>query len=177
MTTIVPLTEAGDRLEALIELLRDSVDSGASIGFLPPLPRPLSETYWRECFDDVAHGTRVVLVALDGERVIGSGQLALMTKPNSPHRAEVQKVLVHRDARRRGLGRALMERLETEALARGRTLLVLDTRRGDDAERLYTAMGWSRVGVIPRYVINGDGAFDDTVVFYKELTNSATTRP
>lgn len=176
MTTIIPLTEAGGRLEGLIELLADSVDSGASVGFLPPLPRPLAETFWRDCFDDVARGTRVLLVALDGERVVGSGQLALMTKPNSPHRAEVQKVLVHRDARRRGLGRTLMERLESEALARGRTLLVLDTRRGDDAERLYAAMGWSRVGVIPRYVINGDGALDDTVVFYKELTSSATTR-
>jgi len=156
-------------LDALTGLLKACVDAGASIGFLPPLERAESDAYWCEVFDDVARGTRILLVAVDDDQAIGSVQLGLATKPNALHRGEVQKLIVHPDARRRGLGRALMERIEEAARRRGRTLLVLDTKRGDDAERLYPSMGWSRSGVIPHYARNGDGGLDDTVVFYKEL--------
>jgi ribosomal protein S18 acetylase RimI-like enzyme len=172
VTTILELKTAADAAayaQALTGLLKACVDAGASIGFLPPLAPSESDAYWREVFDDVARGARILLVAVDGEHVLGSVQLGLATKPNALHRGEVQKLIVHPEARRRGLGRALMERIEEAALRRERTLLVLDTKRGDDAERLYPSMGWSRSGVIPHYARNGDGGLDDTVVFYKEL--------
>jgi GNAT superfamily N-acetyltransferase len=172
VTAILELETAADAAAhsvALTGLLKACVDAGASIGFLPPLVPAESDAYWREVFDEVARGTRILLAAVDGDRVIGSVQLGLAMKPNALHRGEVQKLIVHPEARRRGLGRALMERIEEAALHRGRTLLVLDTKRGDDAERLYPALGWSRSGVIPHYARNGDGGLDDTVVFYKEL--------
>ena len=89
--------------------------------------------------------------------------------PNAKHRAEVMKLMVHRRARGQGIGRALMLGLEEEARRVGRTLLVLDTRAGDAAERLYARLGYTRVGVIPRYARSASGSLDDTVYFYREI--------
>ncbi len=153
----------------LVALLRDSVDHGASVGFLPPLADDEADAYWDKVIRDLAAGERVLIVALDGDHIVGSGQLALEPRPNGRHRAEVQKVLVRTDYRRRGIARHLMLALEDAARAHQRTLLVLDTRAGDAAERLYDHLGYLRAGVIPEYALNGDGGRDATVVFYKLL--------
>jgi ribosomal protein S18 acetylase RimI-like enzyme len=156
-------------LPAFVELLADSVASGASIGFLPPLAAEVAVEFWRGVAADVDAGTRIVLVVeVDGE-LAGAVHLALATKPNAMHRAEVQKLLVHTRHRGRGIARRLMHALEAEALAHGRTLLVLDTVKGDVAERLYEKLGFVRLGEIPRYVRDGSGAFQATVVFFKIL--------
>lgn len=156
-------------LDDWVELLRDSVEAGASIGFLIPLERELAVAYWKGIAAEVAAGTRLVLAARDGDALAGSVQLALATKPNSLHRAEVQKLLVHTGHRGRGLARQLMDALEREALTRGRTLLYLDTRKGDLAEGMYGRMGFVRVGEIPGWVRNEAGELQTTVVFYKQL--------
>jgi acetyltransferase len=145
------------------------VEDGASVGFLPPLSAADARGYWRAVLQAVSGGTRVLLVALDDGDVLGSVQLDLATMPNARHRAEVMKLVVHRRARRAGIGRALMLAVEQAAREAGRTLLVLDTRRGDAAERLYERLGYTRVGVIPRYARSATGALDDTVYFYREL--------
>ena len=159
-------------LPQLIHLLQDTVASGASVGFLPPLSTEDAQHYWKSVFEEVAQGTCVLLVANDAERIIGSVQLALATKPNARHRAEVQKLFVLSDQRRQGIGRALMDRIEQVAREHERTLLVLDTRQGDNAERLYRALGYCEVGIIPAYAQNADGKLDGTVVFYKTLLPS-----
>jgi acetyltransferase len=167
--TIVRPDEGQMILPELIHLLQDTVAGGASIGFLPPLSEEEARQYWNTVLQDVAQGTQVLLVARDAGRVVGSVQLALATKPNALHRAEVQKLFVLRSQRGRGTGRALMLAVEQTARDQGRSLLVLDTRPGDVADQLYRKLGYQEVGVIPTYVRNAAGAFEGTVVFYKAL--------
>jgi len=153
----------------LVELLRDAVSDGASVGFLHPIPDAVARRYWDEVIADVAAGSRVLLVAsLDGA-VVGSAQLGLCAKPNGVHRAEVQKVLVHTRARRHGLGTALMARLEEEARAEGRTLLHLDTQPERAAEWMYVRLGWIWAGEIPAYARTPDGGLHSTIFYYKLL--------
>jgi acetyltransferase len=156
-------------LEALMALLQDSVHSGASIGFLPPLTDDAARDFWRKLLAEAAAGERVILVARDGAHIAGTVQLALVTKPNASHRAEVQKLLVLSSARGRGIGDALMARIEDDARQRGRSLLVLDTRKGDAASRLYARRGWQFAGEVPRYVRNEAGEYESTLIFYRDL--------
>ena len=154
----------------LRRILRDAVESGASVGFVLPLGDAVLDSYLDGIVSEVAAGGRIVLLARDGGGdVVGTVQLGLAERPNSLHRAEVQKLLVHRSARRRGLGRLLMHEIEAIARAEGRTLLVLDTLAGSDAERLYVRLGWSEAGRIPEYAGWPDGRLDPTVVFFKLL--------
>jgi ribosomal protein S18 acetylase RimI-like enzyme len=154
----------------LARLLQDGVAGGASIGYLPPLAEPDAAAYWAGVIKEVACETTVLLVARLDERTVGTVQLVLATKPNARHRAEVQKLIVLQSARRQGIGRLLMEAVEREARAERRTLLVLDTRQGDDAERLYRRLGYLEAGVIPSYARGANGALEASVFFYRVLT-------
>ena len=156
-------------LPDLIALLRDTVNGGASVGFIPPLASAQAEDYWLETFGEVGQGTRILLVSRDGEQVTGSVQLALATKQNGLHRAEVQKLIVHTRFRGQGIARALLCAVEEVARGAGRTLLVLDTEEGSIAERLYAKYGYTRSGVIPQYALSADGSLITTVVFYRLL--------
>lgn len=172
----LPVIESLDSADAikvqddLAALLCDAVNNGASVGFLPPLDMDTARRYWTdEVFPALSTGQRVLLVAkLDGQ-IVGTAQLVLVDKANGPHRAEVIRVLVHSAQRRQGLGRALMRAIEQHAQRLGRTTLVLDTRKGDAAERLYRALGWVHVGDIPAYVINDAGVLEATAIYYRLL--------
>jgi ribosomal protein S18 acetylase RimI-like enzyme len=171
-------TVDGPSLEALLprlsELLIDSVEHGASVGFLAPLSRSEADAYWRRVQQAVAEDRCLLLVAaLDHGSVAGTVQLDVDTMPNQPHRATVSKLLVHTSARRRGVGEALMAELERVALVAGRWLLTLDTAT-PEAERLYERMGWRRSGVIPAYALNPDGSLTQTAFYWKELGPSAS---
>lgn len=158
------------QLQALAELLVDCVEGGASVSFMHPLPMARALAFWRGVADSAARGERVLLVAEDGSGIVGTVQVILDQPENQPHRADVAKMLVHRRARRQGLGEALMQAAEQAARACGKTLLVLDTASGD-AERLYTRLGWQRCGVIPGYALLPNGAPCDTTYFYRVLGN------
>jgi acetyltransferase len=171
--TIASLTAAEARalLPQLHELLHDAVDSGASVGFLPPLPAAESEDYWQSVVAAIEAGHRVLLAASQpgtGD-LLATVQLDLATRPNSLLRAEVSKLLVHRRARRQGLARQLLQALEEQARTLGRTTLVLDTRHGDIAEQLYQGLGYQFVGAIPAYFLNFDGQPHATAMYYKLL--------
>jgi acetyltransferase len=155
-------------LEQLIHLLRDAIAGGASVGFLPSLDDEEARDYWKTVFQDIAQGTRVLLVAREAGRVVGSVQLALATQPNAWHRAEVQKLLVLSNQRRRGIGRALMLEIEHAARDRGRELLVLNTVEGEMVEGMYLGLGYGTVGIIPGYVRGASGELD-TVIMCKSL--------
>jgi GNAT superfamily N-acetyltransferase len=157
-------------LPELVALLQDTVASGASVGFLPPLSEEEARQYWQAAFQGVVDGSRVLLVAYDADTIVGSVQLELAMRPNGLHRAEVQKLFVLQSQRRRGIGQALMHAIEQAARERSRSLLVLDTRQGDNAERLYRRLGYHEVGVIPAYALSATGTLDGTVIFYKELS-------
>ena len=162
--------QATQRLEGLIELLTDAVQSGASVGFVQPLEYRAALDYWQGAIADLAQGSRVLLIAeLDG-RIVGTGQLILESRANASHRAEISKVLVHSSARRRGVGLALMQTLEREALSRHRTLLHLDTRAGDHSEALYKAVGYTLIGGIPNWARHPSAeALEANAIFYKVL--------
>lgn len=164
--------EARALLPQLHELLHDAVDSGASVGFLPPLPADEAREYWQSVIAAIETGHRVLLVAREpgaAGQLLGTVQLDLATRPNSLLRAEVSKLLVHTRARRQGLARQLLMALETQARQLSRSTLVLDTRHGDGAELLYRSLGYEFVGVIPAYFINYDGQPHATAVYYKLL--------
>ena len=156
-------------VQALCELLIDSVDGGASVSFMHPLSHATATAFWQRVAQGVTQGERALLVARDAQGICGTVQLVLDQPENQPHRADLSKMLVHRRARRQGLGAALMR--EAEAMARqcGKSLLVLDTVTGGDAERLYAKLGWQRVGVIPDYALWPRGGLCATTVFYRQL--------
>lgn len=162
------------RLEAshvaqLADVLIDGVEGGASVSFMLPLTRERAMAFWNKVAAGAAAGERVVLVAEDSEGICGTVQLILDLPENQPHRADVAKMLVHRRARRRGLGEALMRAAEVEAKKRARTLLVLDAVTGGDAARLYEKLGWIKVGDVPRFALMPDGAECGTTYYYRDL--------
>jgi len=169
--TAIRRLEAVDdsQIEALASVLVDAIDSDAGVSFLHPLEPERAQEFWRGVADDVAAGRRALLVAEDGAGIVGTVQLVLAQPENQPHRADLSKMLVHRRGRRRGLGAALLDAAEEAARDCGKTLLVLDTNSGSDAERLYTRMGWTRVGEIPDFSIQPRGGLRATTVFYKKL--------
>jgi acetyltransferase len=162
-------SQARALLPQLIALLQDAVDGGASVGFLPPLASEVAEDYWAGALRDMAHGARILLVASEVDEIMGAVQLELATRQNALHRAEVQKLFVHRRFRNRGVGRLLMSEVESAAREAGRTLLALDTQRGSPAEQLYAKYGYTRAGIIPQYARGADGMLHDTVMFYRLL--------
>jgi GNAT superfamily N-acetyltransferase len=156
------------QIQALAEVLIDCVAGGASVSFMSPLSVAKASAFWRAVADGVQAGQRALFVAEEEGRIIGTVQLIFAQSENQPHRADLSKMLVHRGARRRGLGEALMRAAEAVARECGRTLLVLDTASGD-AERLYARLGWQRVGVIPGYALWPGGGLCDTTYFYRIL--------
>lgn len=154
-------------LPQLIALLQDAVESGASLGFWRPLSNEDAERYWRGILPEVDCGRHILLIARKRERVQGAIQLELAQKQNAHHRAEVQKLMVHRTTHRQGLARSLMHTIEAQARTAHRT--VLDTRTGDPAESLYRALGYSEPGRIPAYVSEPGGSLNPTTLFYKHL--------
>jgi acetyltransferase len=170
MTTIVRYApeapDAAAHREALAGLLVDSVDGGASVGFLDPLTRAAADRWWAGALDEGA-----TLLALDDDGdVVGCVRLVPAHLPNSAHRAEVSKLLVDREARGAGVASALLAALEREARQVGRLLLVLDTQTGSDAEHLYRRRGWTEVGSIPAYAGAPDGTLVATTIFCKQLS-------
>ena len=155
-------------IRGLAVLLVDAIDSGAGVSFLAGLTQGEAESWWRSVLAS-SSDRAIILIARDAEGVVGTVQLQPAWAPNQPHRGDVAKLLVHRRARKRGIGRALMHALEQAAHAAGFTLLLLDTCRGYEAERLYASTGWVRVGEVPGFAINPDGTLCDTVFFYKRL--------
>jgi GNAT superfamily N-acetyltransferase len=175
MVEIRQLTaEEGRRyVGALAEVLLDCVAGGASVSFMASLSRAEAEAFFAGVLDGVQRGDRILLAAFDGYTVVGTVQLVTAMPPNQPHRAEVSKLLVLRSARNRGIGRLLMQHVEEACRPAGKSLLVLDTATGSPAEVLYTKLGWTRVGIIPRYALNPTGTPCDTTIFFKWLDQGA----
>ncbi|MGW7280231.1 GNAT family N-acetyltransferase [Streptomyces sp. NPDC054844] len=156
-------------LEELADLLTDTVEGGASVGFLAPLDRADAVAWWRARAAAVAAGRLAVWVAHEGDRALGTVSLALPDKPNSRHRAELVKLMVSRTARGRGLGRRLLTAAEEAAAAAGITLLHLDTETGSPAEHLYRSTGWTRAGTIPGYAADPGGQLRPTTLYFKQV--------
>jgi GNAT superfamily N-acetyltransferase len=157
------------QIDQLADVLIDCVDGGASVSFMHPLTRARAVAFWHHVARGVAAGDRALLVAEDPQGLCGTVQLGLDQPENQPHRADLSKMLVHRRARRRGLGAALMRAAERTARACGKTLLVLDAVTGGEGARLYQRLGWVRVGEIPGYALLPRAGLCSTTVYYRSL--------
>ena len=156
-------------VESLADVLVDCVEGGAGVGFMHPLVHEQAQAFWSRVAEGVAKGERALLIAEDAHGICGTVQLVFAPFENQPHRADLAKMLVHRRARRQGLGEALMRAAEAMAHSCGTSLLVLDATTGGDAERLYQRLGWQRVGVVPGYALMPDGVLSGTTFFYRAL--------
>jgi GNAT superfamily N-acetyltransferase len=162
---------ADTALDELADVLVDCVDGGASVNFMSSFSRDEARAFFNKVADGVASGDIVLFAAILGGRIVGTVQLGLDTPPNQPHRADVKKMLVHRSARGRGVGAALMAAIEEEARRRGRWLLVLDTVPGESGHRLYLRAGWQQSGTVPDYALFPDGRLCDTAIMWKRLNS------
>jgi GNAT superfamily N-acetyltransferase len=171
MVTVRALSpqQAAAAVPRLSDILIDCVEAGASVSFMAPLDRAAADDFWRRVVSSVAAGDTMLLVAECDGSIGGTVQVQFATAPNQPHRGDIAKMLVHSRFRRRGLGATLLRAAEAEARNAGRTLLVLDTQSGSDAERLYAREGWTRVGVVPNYALKPYGGLCDTTFFFKTI--------
>jgi GNAT superfamily N-acetyltransferase len=167
--TIVPLPATEAVVDALADLLIEATANGASMSFMHPLPQEQARAFWRASLASAEAGGRLVLGAWEDGRLVGAVTVIFDLPPNQPHRAELAKMVVALDCRRRGLGAALMRAAEAAALARGRTLMVLDTVPESEGARLYARMGWTPIGRIPDYALRPHGGLTDTEIYYKRL--------
>ena len=171
MIQIRRLTAAEGRqhLDALAGVLLDCVEGGASVSFMAPLSKAVAQSFFEQVLEGVQKDDRILLAAFDGSQLVGTVQVLVAMPPNQPHRADIAKLLVLRSARGKGVGRQLMEHVEHASRLAGKTLLVLDTATGEDAERLYLRLGWTRLGVIPNYAMFPDRRWCGTTFFWKQL--------
>ncbi|MER7728320.1 GNAT family N-acetyltransferase [Streptomyces sp. NPDC096323] len=171
MTEIVPVSgpELVTYADELAALLVETVEGGASVGFLAPLDREAAACWWRERAASVEAGSHRVWIARDAERIAGTIGLSRAPLPNARHRAEVAKLMVRPSVRGRGLGRQLLDAVERSAAADGVTLLILDTESGSPAERLYRAAGWTESGSIPDYAADPAGVLKPTTFYFKTV--------
>lgn len=169
MITVRRLTTVTDaQIRDLALVLIDCVEGGASVSFMHPLSLDRATAFWRRVAESVSRDDCALIVAEDANGVVGTVQIVLRQPENQPHRGDIAKLLVHRRARRSGVGEALMREAERVAHECGKTLLVLDTASGD-AERLYVSMGWQLVGVIPGYALWPNGGLCATSFYYRTL--------
>ena len=159
-----------ENLSPLSDILADCVNGGASVSFMLPFSRQTARAFWLRIAESVAAGERLVVVAEHAGQIVGTVQLVIDQAENQPHRADVAKLLVHQNARRQGLAKALMNHLEQLAREQGKSVLVLDTATGSGAECFYVQCGWEKAGEIPRYALMPDGELTATSLFYKFLS-------
>ena len=164
--SVTALSDA--QVSQLAAVLIDCVDGGASVSFMHPLTVARAEAFWRTIAADAKRGARALLIVEDASGIAGTVQVVLEQPENQPHRADISKMLVHRRARGRGIGEALMRAAETAAFAAGKTVLVLDTA-SDAAERLYQRCGWTKAGTIPDYALWPHGGLCDTHFYFRKL--------
>jgi GNAT superfamily N-acetyltransferase len=164
-------SEGRENLGALADVLVDCVEGGASVSFMAPFPKSAGEKFFEKILAEVETGGRILLAAFDGSQLVGTVQIVTALPPNQPHRADIAKLLVLRSARGQGVATLLMRSAEECARGCNKTLLVLDTVTGGDAERLYQRLGWTKAGVIPNYALYPDGRFCDTTIFWKQLSH------
>jgi GNAT superfamily N-acetyltransferase len=166
---LLDAAEARAAIPDLCEILADCVNGGASVGFMQPYTTDDAISYWQGVVDAVAAETTLLAVAEIDGKAVGTVQIGFAGMPNQPHRGDLKKLLVHSAARGKGLARLLTEAIEGEAAKHGKTLLVLDTATGSEAEAIYPRLGWQRAGVIPDYALWPQGGLCDTTLFYKRI--------
>lgn len=163
--------ELVENIDSLSRVLIDTVKAGGAVGFLAPLSKCDADNFWKNSiYPELVADRRILFVAKQVDRIVGTVQLLSRLQPNQPHRCEIAKMMVHPDARRQGIGRSLMEEALKQAEGLNKTLVTLDTRTGDVAESLYRSLGFTPMGIVPGFALNPDGkVLHDTTYLYKQL--------
>jgi ribosomal protein S18 acetylase RimI-like enzyme len=169
MIRITPLSASPSITPALSDILIEVVANGGSVSFMHPLSVQAASDFWQASLASAGRGERIVLGAFDGEELVGTVTLLLDLPPNQPHRAEIAKMMTRLSHRHRGIATALLRTAEQMAIARGRSLLVLDTAVEDGASKLYEAVGFTLAGIIPDYAFKPHGGLTGTMVYWKRL--------
>jgi ribosomal protein S18 acetylase RimI-like enzyme len=169
MIRIAPLSASPSVTPVLSEILIEVVAHGGSVSFMHPLSVQAATDFWQASLASAGRGERVVLGAYDGEELVGTVTLLLDLPPNQPHRAEIAKMMTRLSHRHRGIATALLRTAEQMAIARGRSLLVLDTAVEDGASKLYEAVGFTLAGIIPDYAFKPHGGLTGTMIYWKRL--------
>lgn len=155
--------------DALADLLTETVANGGSVSFMHPLSIEAARRFWEGALQAAEAGGRIVFGAwLDGS-LAATVSLVLDLPPNQPHRAEIAKMMTRVSARGRGLAGALLIAAEAEAVARGRSLLVLDTASDGGAARLYERHGYVFAGELPDYALKPHGGLTGTRLYWKKI--------
>lgn len=170
---LLPADELERHLPVLVGLLTEAVNLGAGLGFLAPLSREDACDYWLSQRAEIRSGARLLLAATIEGRIVGSGQLALVPWATARHRAEIQKLVVADSVRGRGVGRALLAGLHGTARRQGRSLMLLNTRRGGRPEGFYKRLGYRELGVLPGGALGPAGERLDIVTLYRDLSASS----
>ena len=168
---VLNAAETEARLDELSDILVEAVALGASVNFMAGFSRDEGRAFWRKQLPGLANGERQLFVGDDGERLVATVMLTFAPQPNAPHRAEISKMLVLARARRQGLGRRLLMRVEEAAREAGRTLLMLDTESGSAGDMFYRSCGWTEIGRVPGHAFRPDGRLAQTTLFYKQLAS------
>ena len=171
---IIPLNASQRICDALSEILVETVANGGSVSFMHPLALETADRFWRDSLASADRGERIVLGAFDGEQLVGTVTLLLALPPNQPHRAEIAKMMTRISHRGRGVATALMGAAERLAVARGRTLLVLDTAVEDGASALYEGLGFKLTGIIPDYAVKPHGGLTGTMIYWKRISGAVS---
>jgi ribosomal protein S18 acetylase RimI-like enzyme len=166
---ITALDDSSRIRAALSEIIIEAVANGGSVSFMHPMASEVADAFWRDSLASADRGERVVLGAFDGESLIGTVTLLLDLPPNQPHRAEIAKMMTRISHRGRGVAMGLMRAAESMAVARGRTLLALDTAVEGGASKLYEALGFTLTGVIPDYALKPHGGLTGTMIYWKRI--------
>jgi GNAT superfamily N-acetyltransferase len=166
---LLGIEEAGLCRDALVDILVDAVEGGASVNFVLPMTRQKADAWWDGALASHARGERLIFIAAQNGRIDGTVTLIPAPQENQPHRADISKMLVHRRARRRGIGAALLEAAEDEARRMGRVLLTLDTETGSAGEHLYAHLGWTEFGKVPGFALTADGTRREAATFFYKL--------
>jgi GNAT superfamily N-acetyltransferase len=174
--TLLDAATGARQRDALADLLVACVEGGASISFMAGLTVARAAAFWGDVIAKVDAGERLLIAAMQDDRLVGTVQVIHRLPENQPHRAEIAKLLVSPTARKHGVGRALMEFAEARARELGKTLMTLDTVEDSPADRLYRTLGYTAAGIIPNYALLPDGRPCPTVVFWKDLAGGAPPR-
>jgi acetyltransferase len=153
----------------LAELLLDTLHSGASVGYQRTISLQEAESAFSHFRNELDKGERLIWIARDEQGLAGSISLQLPAQPEALNRANIKLLLVHRRARRSGVGKKLLAELEKTACMRQRGLLSLEVPAGSAAETFYRSQGYRCLGEIPDYLYSAGGYYQPAAIYFKRL--------
>ncbi|MDQ6689328.1 MAG: GNAT family N-acetyltransferase [Gemmatimonadota bacterium] len=158
---------AEHRAPSGLEIVPEALTSAVARALITDLNAELSAdypepgaTHFKLDPAEVAPGAGVFIVARWNGRPIGCGAVRCLREPAlirelGPRVGELKRMYVAQNMRGKGIGRALLDRLESEARRLGLDRLVLETgTRSAEALALYRRAGFTSIAAYGEYVLS-----------------------